>query len=125
MGLRTYGLVLEKEFENLNVVLTLSHFGLHLLDSGEPVVREASPPCPTHALPGPSPALKPGRGEACPFTCPHQCSPTSLSPQSHAVSVAGLYAGAGGVELSSGSGDPESCAPGARPQAGHHQGLEI
>jgi len=28
VGLKTYGVVLEKEFENLNMVLMLSHFGL-------------------------------------------------------------------------------------------------
>ncbi|XP_066089202.1 SWI/SNF-related matrix-associated actin-dependent regulator of chromatin subfamily E member 1-related-like [Saccopteryx bilineata] len=37
-GLRTYGVVLEKEFQNLNMVLMLSHLGLHVMDTGEPVV---------------------------------------------------------------------------------------
>ncbi|XP_026959843.1 uncharacterized protein [Sagmatias obliquidens] len=32
-GLKTYGVVLEKEFENLNMVLMLSHFGLRVIDT--------------------------------------------------------------------------------------------
>ncbi|XP_037687331.1 formin-like protein 3 [Choloepus didactylus] len=32
-GLKTYGVILEKEFENLNMVLMLSHFGLQVLDT--------------------------------------------------------------------------------------------
>ncbi|XP_070314086.1 uncharacterized protein [Odocoileus virginianus] len=31
-GLKTYGVVLEKEFENLNTVIMLSHFGLRVMD---------------------------------------------------------------------------------------------
>ncbi|XP_057562188.1 SWI/SNF-related matrix-associated actin-dependent regulator of chromatin subfamily E member 1-related-like [Hippopotamus amphibius kiboko] len=31
-GLKTYGVILEKEFENLNMVLMLSHFGLRVMD---------------------------------------------------------------------------------------------
>ncbi|KAM8804108.1 uncharacterized protein V5649_006187 [Rhynchonycteris naso] len=37
-GLRTYRVVLEKEFQNLDTVLMLSHLGLHVMDTGEPVV---------------------------------------------------------------------------------------
>ncbi|XP_073747511.1 uncharacterized protein [Callorhinus ursinus] len=33
VGLKTYGVVLEKEFENLNMVLMLSHFGLQVMDT--------------------------------------------------------------------------------------------
>ncbi|KAF4013141.1 hypothetical protein G4228_004428 [Cervus hanglu yarkandensis] len=33
-GLKTYGVVLEKEFENLNMVIMLSHFGLRVMDTG-------------------------------------------------------------------------------------------
>uniref|UniRef100_A0A8D0N2W4 HMG box domain-containing protein n=1 Tax=Sus scrofa TaxID=9823 RepID=A0A8D0N2W4_PIG len=32
-GLKTYGLILEKEFENLNLALMLSHFGLRVVDT--------------------------------------------------------------------------------------------
>ncbi|XP_043762817.1 uncharacterized protein LOC122696623 [Cervus elaphus] len=32
-GLKTYGVVLEKEFENLNMVIMLSHFGLRVMDT--------------------------------------------------------------------------------------------
>lgn len=38
-GLKTYGLILEKEFENLNLALMLSHFGLRVVDTGEPAVQ--------------------------------------------------------------------------------------
>ncbi|XP_073661133.1 uncharacterized protein [Tursiops truncatus] len=46
-GLKTYGVVLEKEFENLNMVLMLSHFGLRVIDTSEPAVRGSPfPPLP-------------------------------------------------------------------------------
>ncbi|XP_076993190.1 uncharacterized protein LOC143663328 [Tamandua tetradactyla] len=32
-GLKTYGIILEREFENLNMVLLLSHVGLHAMDT--------------------------------------------------------------------------------------------
>uniref|UniRef100_A0A4W2FYV4 High mobility group protein 20A-like n=1 Tax=Bos indicus x Bos taurus TaxID=30522 RepID=A0A4W2FYV4_BOBOX len=34
-SLKTYGVILEKEFENLNTVIMLPHFGLRVMDTGE------------------------------------------------------------------------------------------
>lgn len=34
-SLKTYGVVLEKEFESLNMVIMLPHFGLRVMDTGE------------------------------------------------------------------------------------------
>ncbi|XP_008578719.1 PREDICTED: uncharacterized protein LOC103596790 [Galeopterus variegatus] len=42
MGLKTYGVVLEQEFENLNMVLMLSHFGLHVMDTVPSLARSFS-----------------------------------------------------------------------------------
>ncbi|XP_032961256.1 high mobility group protein 20A isoform X3 [Rhinolophus ferrumequinum] len=59
-GLKTYGLILAQELENLNVVVMLSHFGLQVVDTGEaPGPLQPLSLC-THTLPpGPHWARKP------------------------------------------------------------------
>ena len=70
-GLKTYGVVLEKEFENLNTVIMLSHFGLRVMDTGEPAMRgrPSPPPLASHILPpGPHWSVKLRPRNSCPFT---------------------------------------------------------
>lgn len=58
-GLKTYGIVLEKEFENLNMVLMLSHLGLQVMDMGEPLSQAVPPHSPGPTQPSrSSPARK-------------------------------------------------------------------
>lgn len=49
-GLRTYGMALEKELENLNMLLMLSHFGLQVMDAGKPSWAFPSPLPPRSSL---------------------------------------------------------------------------
>lgn len=103
-GLKTYGVILEKEFENLNTVLMLSHFGLQVMDSGEPPPQAAPPhsPCPTQPSRSSLASKTKAMGDSWPLTCSHLHSLiSSRSVLSHMGTVPCLCAGCwmgGGVE---------------------------
>lgn len=99
MGLKTYGVVLEKEFENLNMVLMLSHFGLQVMDTGEPLSQAAPPhsPCPTQPSRSSLASKIKATGDSWPLTCSQLHSPiSSRSALSYAASSPRLCAGCGG-----------------------------
>lgn len=82
-GLKTYGLILEKEFENLNLALMLSHFGLRVVDTGEPAVRgRPTPRCLGHThAPATSRLVCKAEAQRLPCLHPHS-SPQPASPGS-------------------------------------------
>lgn len=85
------GVVLEEEFENLNLVLMLST-GTQVSGLGKPLS-----PCPAQCASGSSlPPATRALGDSCPSTGPRLGSPSSLSAQSHVAGTARLCAGAGG-----------------------------
>lgn len=99
-SLKTYGLILAQELEKLNMVGMLSHFGLRVLDTGEPP-GHCSPSFRAHArslhvLAGPS---SPGPRRSLSFTHSRlRFLISSLSACSRVASVSRLCAGAGGYE---------------------------
>lgn len=115
-GLKTYRVILEKEFENLNTVLMLSHCGLQVMDTGEPPPPAAPPhsPCPTQSSRSSLASKTKAMGDSWPLTCSHLHSLiSSLSVLSHVGSAPGLCAGCR-VSGWKGVDDPKS-----RPWAGH------